>query len=282
MRIHLRRPRAGTNRSRAHPLAQALWLLPASLAAIVLFIPALERLGTSGSSERHRATAPPPPEAPTFETLAPGSPLPSGAQCAQRLRRSTWEPRPENRVANQRTPQALSLPDWGGVNGLANTVLKPRIDGNFRGTTDEIIQWASCKWGFDDNLTRAMAARESWWRQSMKGDWETDQSKCAPGYSAPCPTSFGLLQIKHYVHRGTYPHSVRSTAFNVDYSLGMQRVCYEGWLEYANFPEDYRAGDQWGCVGFHYSGNWKDPAANGYIAKVQEYYQSKPWRQWEG
>ncbi len=62
----------------------------------------------------------------------------------------------------------------------------------------------------------------------------------------------------------------------------MQRVCYEGWLEYANFPEDYRAGDQWGCVGFHYSGNWKDPAANGYIAKVQEYYQSKPWRQWEG
>ena len=282
MRIRLRRSRAGTARSAAHPLAQVRWLLPASLAAIVLVIPSLECLGTTAPTERLRSTAPPPPEAPTFETLPAGSPLPSGAECAQRLRRSAWEPRPENRIANRRTPQALSLPDWGGVNGLANTVLKPRIDGNFRGTTDEIIQWASCKWGFDDNLTRAMAARESWWRQSMKGDWETDQRKCAPGYSAPCPTSFGLLQIKHYVHRGTYPHSVRSTAFNVDYALGMQRVCYEGWLEYANFPEDYRSGDQWGCVGFHYSGNWKDPDANSYIEKVREYYESKPWRQWEG
>lgn len=176
----------------------------------------------------------------------------------------------------------VEIPPWGGVAHSANRVLRPRIDGKFTGTTDEILQWASCKWGFDDNVTRAMAARESWWRQSMKGDWEPDQSKCAPGYSPPCPTSFGLLQIKHYVHRGTYPLSMRSTAFNIDYALGMQRVCYEGWLEYANFPEDYRAGDLWGCVGFHYSGNWKDPGANSYIAKVQEYYESRPWRRWEG
>jgi hypothetical protein len=283
MRIHPFRARAGDARGHAHPRAQLLWLLPASLIAAVLFGPSGEPTsGAMAMGRAGKAATPPPPIASTFRTLPPGSPLPSGADCENWIRRSAWEPRPENQVANHTTPEAVSLPAWGGVNPLANTSLKPRIDGNFTGTTDEIIQWASCKWGFNDNVTRAMATSESWWVQSAKGDYETDQARCAAGYIAPCPTSFGLLQIKHYVHRGTYPHSAESTALNVDYALGMQRVCYEGWLEYAHFPEDYRAGDRWGCVGFHYSGEWRDPAAIGYIRGVQEYYRSKPWREWEG
>ena len=33
------------------------------------------------------------------------------------------------------------------------------------GTTDEIFQWAACKWGVPDDLLRAVAVRESTWHQ---------------------------------------------------------------------------------------------------------------------
>ena len=39
------------------------------------------------------------------------------------------------------------------------------MDGQFTGTTDEIFQWAACKWGLPDNLVRAIAVRESTWYQ---------------------------------------------------------------------------------------------------------------------
>jgi len=43
--------------------------------------------------------------------------------------------------------------------------LLPRVDGQFSGTTDEIIQWAACKWGLPDNYLRAEADTESTWFQ---------------------------------------------------------------------------------------------------------------------
>ena len=43
-----------------------------------------------------------------------------------------------------------------------------RVDGNFTGTTDEILQWGACKWGFDEDLVRAIAATETWWKQPAK------------------------------------------------------------------------------------------------------------------
>jgi hypothetical protein len=228
------------------------------------------------------SAAAPPSQLPTFETLAPGSPLPSGRECAARVIRSPWEPRPQNWRPNHRVPRSLALPDWDGVDPRANELFKPRITGRFRGTTDEIIQWGSCKWGIDTDVVRAMAVIESLWVQHTKGDITTDASRCPPGYAPPCPTSFGLLQIKHDAHPGTFPHSLRSTAFNVDYGLAVLRVCYEGWLQYAGFPEDYQAGDLWGCVGFYFAGAWRTADAEAYIAQVQEQYATKPWLEWEG
>jgi hypothetical protein len=43
--------------------------------------------------------------------------------------------------------------------------LLQRVDGQFTGTTDEIFQWAGCKWGLSDDLLRAVAVRESTWYQ---------------------------------------------------------------------------------------------------------------------
>jgi len=45
--------------------------------------------------------------------------------------------------------------------------LLPRVDGQFTGTTDEILQWAACKWGLPDNLLRADAVVESTWFQYL-------------------------------------------------------------------------------------------------------------------
>lgn len=48
-----------------------------------------------------------------------------------------------------------------------DTELLPRVDGQFTGTTDEILQWAACKWGLPDNLIRADADIESTWFQYL-------------------------------------------------------------------------------------------------------------------
>lgn len=231
------------------------------------------------------AAAPsPPPTAQRFETLPPGSSLPDGEECAERVRRSDWEPRPENREANQTVPDDVSLPDWEGYDRRANDQLLPRIDGNFTGTTDEIIQWGACKWGFDEDVVRAMAVRESNWAQDEVGDVEYDDpDDCVPGDSPPCPTSFGLLQIKHYYFPGTFPDSIRSTAFNVDYVLGKIRACYEGWITFLDRNGDYGPGDLWGCVGHHWSGRWTDDrGGNRYAENVRMALTEKPWRRWEG
>jgi len=58
--------------------------------------------------------------------------------------------------------------DQGGTyNSLFDTWLLPRVDGQFTGTTDEIFQWAACKWGLPDKLIRADAVVESTWFQYL-------------------------------------------------------------------------------------------------------------------
>jgi hypothetical protein len=58
--------------------------------------------------------------------------------------------------------------DQGGTyNPLWDTWLLRRVDGGFTGTTDEILQWAACKWGLPDNLIRADAVEESTWFQYL-------------------------------------------------------------------------------------------------------------------
>ena len=70
---------------------------------------------------------------------------------------SSWEPRPENTTANHTCRPPDTLANFAQWNSAWNSNYKPRIDGNFQGTTDEIIQWAACKWGWSDELIRAEA-----------------------------------------------------------------------------------------------------------------------------
>ncbi|HSL11186.1 MAG TPA: hypothetical protein VLA82_07720 [Actinomycetota bacterium] len=221
----------------------------------------------------------PPPAEGYFKTRTSGAwrDLPTGTACEGRVRRSTWEPRPANAEANARMPDpaavsaALASRSRSGSGGYAtrwDTWLLPRVDGAFTGTTDEIIQWAACKWGIADNLLRAIAVRESTWYQ----DPTYASGRCVPNWGCGdlvdrptpatrrycrglaeagghdyeadhgagiCPKTFSIAGVMSWQdpdwgrypanQNGTFPFNRDSTAFAVDYLAASLRGCIEGW-----------------------------------------------------
>ncbi|MGH7203761.1 MAG: hypothetical protein ACREHC_04945 [Candidatus Levyibacteriota bacterium] len=214
-----------------------------------------------------------------FGTLPPGSALPTDAECAQKVRRSPWEPRPENQTANNDNVSTAGYKLTGSELAKEDPAYEARVTGNFTGTTDEIIQWGACKWGFDEDDVRAEAVDESQWKQSTMGDCNGTSQPDTNGCQ-----SMGLLQIKGAnippTHPGTYPYGRDSTAFNVDYTLAIRRACFEGketWLK-----GNYAAGDEWGCIGRWYSGQWHDSGAEQYITRVKSALTDKTWNTYGG
>ncbi len=220
-----------------------------------------------------------------FATLGPGAQLPTGDQCAAWVRAdgASSEHRPDNTSANASTP-APSVTDGLAIDGAdptRNQRLASRIDGDFTGTTEQILQWGACKWGFDEDVTRARAVAESSWRMSTTGDRSDDAQLCDRiGLTAPCPQSYGLLQVKGTVHEGTYPASAQATAFGVDYAMAWLRACFEGgfgWIDGSGDGRGYTAGDEWGCVGAWFSGRWWDQSATEYVGKVRRHLEQRTW-----
>jgi hypothetical protein len=202
------------------------------------------------------ARQPPPPDPPPptrSATLPVGSVLPSDATCASRVRAT-----PEVRAANA---------SYNNTRGIGGNSLYPRVSGDFTGTTDEILQWAACKWGVDEDVVRAQIARESYWDQRTVGD---------------NGESFGLGQVRVPFHASAFvnDNAKRSAAYNVDYTYAVWRDCFEGRLTWLNTVErgrEYSAGDLWGCVGVWYSGRWYTAAAVGYMNLVQSDLNQRVW-----
>ena len=159
----------------------------------------------------------------------------------------------------------------------------PRVDGDFIGTTDEIIQWAACKHGVDEDMVRAQMALESWWYQETGGDLTSNQSECHPdlrGGSEQCPESIGLGQVRFLYHGGAFEDSnaTRSTAYNVDYTYDVWR--YDGrliWLNGVERGRQYAAGDALGCMGLWFAGRWYTSGATGYMDRFQGYIDVRIW-----
>jgi len=232
---------------------------------------------------------PPPPTAPVhFLTLSPGSVLPSGAQCAAWVRTTPIaENKSVNATANQVTGQQVGADLFGGDDPAVNTVIAPRIDGQFTGTTHQILRWAACKWGIDEDIVAAQAAVESWWRQPSLGDFGSDPTQCPPGHGLGvdgtpglCPQSYGILQTRYPYEVSAWPGIGASTAMSADTAYGIWRACFEGyeqWLNTVDRGSQYAAGDAWGCVGRWFSGRWHTAAAEGYITNVQGYLSTRIW-----
>jgi hypothetical protein len=203
--------------------------------------------------------------------IAPaGTTLPrSDAYCAARVQHFP-ERIATNATANRNVPPAGTNFHWGPFSratpGLAANFAK--VTGNFSGTTDEILEWAACKWGWDQNFAKAEAVRESSWHESMVGD---------SGHS------FGILQVRASRASsggtandawGGWPWTAQSTAVNADAQMAYLRACYDGKLSLGN---GYHAGDAWGCIGSWYAGAWRTTAALGYISRVQADLSSQAW-----
>ncbi|MEX2626173.1 MAG: hypothetical protein WD225_04780 [Ilumatobacteraceae bacterium] len=176
-----------------------------------------------------------------FETLPPGAALPSGSTCATRVR-PVAEIRPANAGPN-------------ATRGTAPNERYPRVDGDFVGTTDEIIQWAACKWGIDEGIVRAQIVKESWWNQSAIGD---------------NGESYGLGQVRVPYHQEAFAFddAIRSSAYNLDYTYAGWRSCFEGnetWLNDVERGAWYEAGDMWGCLGVWFTGRWWVPDVTVYL-----------------
>ena len=190
------------------------------------------------------------------------------------MHRSTWEPRPGNTTANRTKPKnPRALGHFSQWSTAWNNRYKPRITGNFEGTTDEIIQWAACKWGWSDNLIRAEAIVESSWHQSTVSDGNT---------------SYGLMQVRYLYHPrvnggckncagSSWPNSQHSTAYAVDQQVAELRGCYDGMSTYLGGTR----GHLWGCIGSWFSGAWV-PSGGNYAANVRRHYEDKPWLGWSG
>ncbi len=223
---------------------------------------------------------------PSSENGTPPAGIPrSDATCAAEV---TPEPenRPQNTTANHTVPSNPSAIDWGTALNYWSDFVDDRnhVTGDYTGTTDEILQWAACKWGIDENIIRADAVAESHWIQSTVGD------VCGPQGEG----SYGVLQVKNkdcsgdWVHGG-WPYTQDDTALDADYWGARLRACYDGafydggqWLYngqtiaqvIAAHGQDYAL---WGCVGSWFSGGWYDSGAQNYITTVQADYASKPW-----
>ena len=203
-----------------------------------------------------------PASAAQLVTRPVGSPPLSDAQAAVRVQRSPWEPRPQNRAANHRVPTAAEI---AAFRARSELVYRRRVTGNFRGTTDEVIQWAALKWGFHPDVLRAVAAVESWWRMSTVGDGGD---------------SFGLFQMRRQYHC-CLPLISSSSAFNADYYGAILRSYYDGrqtWLNTVERGRQYRAGDLWGSVGAWFSGRWHWGGADAYAATVRRRLAERVWR----
>jgi hypothetical protein len=202
---------------------------------------------------------------------APGAraagPALSDRAAAAKVVRSSWEPRPGNARATHRVPTSAQL---RALRRQSTAPYTRWVTGRFRGTTDEVMQWAAAKWGLDPNLVRAVGAVESWWRMSTVGD-DGD--------------SFGLFQVRRPYHcRGALVCGLfrRDAALNADYWASVVRSYDDGkqtWLNtVSGNGAPYAAGDVWGSIGAWFSGRWHDPGAESYIAKVKSYLAQRVWR----
>lgn len=268
-------------------------------------------------------STPPPASGYVTTTVAAGntSSLPSGTQCASMIHYSTWEPRPDNTWSNNHLVDPVaahnslaSRPRDGSYNSQWNSWLLPRVDGQFTGTTDEILQWGACKWGLPDNLLRAVAYSESVWFQAEV----YPNGRCLPDYGCTdlfssssansvtycnglatsggydyqkdfgtgiCPKTFGIVSVMSWQDPtwggGVWPGYQNGTfPFNRNstaFAVDYYGSYIRGCLEGWSYLGTKTTGDLWGCVGSWYSGNWHDAAADNYAATAQNWYNTQPW-----
>ena len=171
---------------------------------------------------------------------------------------SAPEIRPGNAGPNSARGRATNPNVFFGYHGFRPYYEK--VNGNYTGTTEEILTWAAAKWGFADmglpDLAKAVAVVESWWRQETVGRVGEK----------------GILQVNPSAWPDSDPASW-STAYAADYGMAVIRHHYDGasWLGDATRGSIRNAVSAWECGCGYNGGGW-------YPTRVFGYYDSKPWQ----
>jgi hypothetical protein len=247
-----------------------------------------------------------------FSTIPSGSPLPSEAQCASWiLSVPSHEITPSNTPYNQTVATSAELnalhqqPTWNPIEPASDFA---NVTGDFTGTTTQIIRWAACKWGIDENYMKADAYYQSTnssgtviWDQSTIWDWRTTMSECeTPGWDGwgmyanfstgstqGCYQSYGIYQLK-MTDFNLWSEARDSTSSNADFRGALYRGCLDGHIAnyIANDPNSnhsiaYPNSDLnvmvEGCVGINASGHWYDSGAQSYIQIIENLLANPSW-----
>jgi hypothetical protein len=171
------------------------------------------------------------------------------------------------------------------------------LDGLTNPSSDDLLQWASYKWGIPTDIMRAEAVQESHWRQVDPGDLITLRN--ASDYTlypsqarlsgATCSSSCrvgrsnGILQVSWTApgepgssYQGVNPLYQQSTAFNVDYYAMDIRYFYDGLCSWCG--PNYSAGQAWPSIGAWYEPNpWNNSSAQSYETSVQTHLANRDW-----
>jgi F5/8 type C domain-containing protein len=222
------------------------------------------------------------------------------------------ENRPNNTKTNDYVPTSSQLQAFysSDTNNVNQTVVQfnpyyQDVTGNYTGTTDELIQWASWKWGIPTDWLRAEYALESNWNQSETnsagqalegfgfGDEATVSASDYSKYPAVAQQgnnevyqSMGITQVKWTpegsVGAGTEPLRWESTAFNIDYQAATIRFYFDNpsgdrssWGD-----SSYQAGQEWNSLGGWFEPYpWANSGQEQYISEVQCRLNSQIWTQ---
>ena len=230
---------------------------------------ASEALNVQSGLPTATPSATPTPKAAHYSMLGPGASLPTEASCVSAVNAS---PIPENAPWNKNdgTGYNSNLPPPGGVpsyfyanapccNEMPNSDFAT-VDGNYSGSTDDLIRITACKWGIDEDYIRSQAWIESGWHQDCAaahggsgctegGDLNSpsgDPSGLAvtaitpngvfsgfngfgnPGSSTDHWDSWSIVQTKVYYAWMTWPMMEESTPFGLDYRYAEMRGCING------------------------------------------------------
>jgi hypothetical protein len=196
------------------------------------------------------------------------------------------ENRPDNADENRYVASAREIAEFRSTPHFSPLV--KYVTGDYKGTTDEILQWAAHKWGIPEDTVRAVAVTESWWRMSEVGDRVdgVDASRYPPQARIDLDsvhTSMGIMQVKwkHHdaPHPGTEPLRWKSTAFNADYWGSMIRYYFEGRCDWC--APGYSAGQEWNSIGAWYNPTpWGGSAQLDYINRVKGHLANRTWEWW--
>ena len=193
-------------------------------------------------------------------------------KAAKKVVKTTHEVKPQN------TPENLTVPTKEEIayfRAHSDMPYAKYVDGRYRGTTDDIIEWAAYKWGLPEDVLRAVAVKETTWDMDYLGDYNAVTDRY---------DSFGIFQVRRPYHC-CLPFMRDSTAFNADYYGGIIRAYFDGEQDWLNNPDvapdngrKYRPGDLWGSVGAWYTGRWHTEANDrDYVAPIKEILQARTW-----